>query len=308
MALIHDVKVEFAERSARVKSVDVHPTEPWILTSMHSGRLSIWNYESKALINSIEVTELPVRSAKFIAQKEWIISGADDKFIRVFNDKTSEKIIEFEAHTDYIRCVVVHPTLPFVLSASDDHSVRLWDWANGWSCARTFEGHSHYVMQVAFNPKNQSIFASASLDGTVKTWNLNSPEPIATLDAHPKGVNCVNYFMSNDKLCLLSGSDDHTTKVWDYESKSCVATLEGHTNNVTTVNIHPEFPIIITGSEDETIRIWNTVSYKIEKTLNQGLGRVWAIEFVKGSSQVVIGYDEGHFIGKIISSSDHLEE
>ena len=31
-----------------------------------------------------------------------------------------------------------------------------------------FEGHSHYVMQVALNPKDTNTFASASLDRTVK--------------------------------------------------------------------------------------------------------------------------------------------
>ena len=38
----------------------------------------------------------------------------------------------------------------------------------GWSCTQVFEGHSHYVMQVALNPKDTNTFASASLDRTVK--------------------------------------------------------------------------------------------------------------------------------------------
>ena len=63
---------------------------------------------------------LAVRSAKFVASKHWIVTGADDKFIRVFDYDTTEKITEFEAHTDFIRSVAVHPTLPYLLSASDD--------------------------------------------------------------------------------------------------------------------------------------------------------------------------------------------
>jgi WD40 repeat protein len=38
----------------------------------------------------------------------------------------------------------------------------------GWNCTQIFEGHSHYVMQVIFNPKDANTFASASLDRTVK--------------------------------------------------------------------------------------------------------------------------------------------
>ncbi len=44
-----------------------------------------------------------VRTAKFVARKQWVVAGADDMFIRVYNHNTMEKLKEFEAHTDYIR-------------------------------------------------------------------------------------------------------------------------------------------------------------------------------------------------------------
>uniref|UniRef100_A0A2N9FTN9 Coatomer subunit beta' n=1 Tax=Fagus sylvatica TaxID=28930 RepID=A0A2N9FTN9_FAGSY len=240
-----------------------------------------------------------VRSAKFIARKQWVVAGADDMFIRVYNYNTMDKVKVFEAHTDYIRCVAVHPTLPYVLSSSDDMLIKLWDWEKGWVCTQIFEGHSHYVMQVTFNPKDTNTFASASLDRTIKIWNLGSPDPNFTLDAHQKGVNCVDYFTGGDKPYLITGSDDHTAKVWDYQTKSCVQTLEGHTHNVSAVCFHPELPIIITGSEDGTVRIWHSTTYRLENTLNYGLERVWAIGYMKGSRRVVIGYDEGTIMVKL---------
>jgi coatomer subunit beta' len=61
-----------------------------------------------------QVTELPVRTSKFVVRKQWIVCGADDMFIRVYNYNTSEQVKVFEAHTDYIRCIAVHPSLPCV--------------------------------------------------------------------------------------------------------------------------------------------------------------------------------------------------
>ncbi|KAG5026055.1 hypothetical protein JHK86_021969 [Glycine max] len=243
--------------------------------------------------------DFAVRSAKFIARKQWVVAGADDMFIRVYNYNTMDKVKVFEAHTDYIRCVAVHPTLPYVLSSSDDMLIKLWDWEKGWICTQIFEGHSHYVMQVTFNPKDTNTFASASLDRTIKIWNLGSPDPNFTLDAHQKGVNCVDYFTGGDKPYLITGSDDHTAKVWDYQTKSCVQTLEGHTHNVSAVCFHPELPIIITGSEDGTVRIWHSTTYRLENTLNYSLERVWAIGYLKGSRRVAIGYDEGTIMVKL---------
>lgn len=64
-----------------------------------------------------------------------------------------EKLKEWDAHTDYIRYIEVHPTLPYVLSSSDDMTIKLWDWEKSWHCERVYDGHSHYVMMVKINPK-----------------------------------------------------------------------------------------------------------------------------------------------------------
>lgn len=39
-----------------------------------------------------QVTELPVRTARFVARKQWIVCGSDDMFIRVLNYNTSELV------------------------------------------------------------------------------------------------------------------------------------------------------------------------------------------------------------------------
>jgi coatomer subunit beta' len=71
-----------------------------------------------------------------------------------------------------------------------------------------FESHGHYVMMVVFNPKDPNTFASASLDRTIKIWNLGSTTPNYTLNGHEKGVNCVEYYHGGDKPYLVSGADD----------------------------------------------------------------------------------------------------
>ena len=38
--------------------------------------------------------------------------------VRVFNYNTLEKVHSFEAHTDYLRSIIVHPTHPYILTSS----------------------------------------------------------------------------------------------------------------------------------------------------------------------------------------------
>lgn len=86
------------------------------------------------------------------------VCGSDDFNLRVYNYNTSEKIISFEAHPDYIRfaktsygcdtllnlhyrCLAVHPTQNLILTGSDDMTIKLWDWEKGWKCIQV--GHLH---------------------------------------------------------------------------------------------------------------------------------------------------------------------
>lgn len=249
------------------------------------------------MVKTIEVSDLPVRAGKFVARKNWIVVGSDDFHVRVFNYNTSEKVTQFEAHPDYIRVLAVHPSQPFVLTAGDDMSIKLWNWDQGWRNTQTFEGHSHYVMYLAFNPKDPNTFASACLDHTVKIWSLSSPTANFTLEAHEtRGVNFVEYYPQSDKPYLITTSDDRTIRVWDYQTKSLVATLEGHANNVSYAVFHPELPIIISGSEDSTIKIWNSNTYKLEQTLNYGLERAWCAACRKGSNLIALGFDAGNVV------------
>lgn len=239
--------------------------------------------------------------------------------MRVYNYNTSEKITSFEAHPDYIRSIVVHPTQPFVLTASDDMTIKLWDWEKGWKCVQVFEGHSHYVMGLAINPKDTNTFASACLDRTVKIWNLGSGHANYTLEAHgmynrcsvrsllistnklpeTKGVNSVDYYGQADKPYLLTTSDDKTVKIWDYTTKALIATLEGHTSNVSFACYHPELPVIISGSEDGTIKVWHANTYRLEQSLNYGLERAWCVSYQRGRQGIAMGFDDGAVVVKM---------
>lgn len=279
-----------------MKGIDFHPEEPWVLITLYSGKIEIWNYETQTQVRSIPLCDAPVRAGRFIARKNWVVVGSDDFKLRVYNYNTGEKVTEFEAHPDYIRSIAVHPTRPFVLTGSDDLTVKLWNWEKNWACEQTFTGHEHFVMSVAFNPKDPNQFASGCLDHTVKVWSIGQDVPNFTLKAHEtKGVNYVDYYPLQDKPYLITTSDDGTIKIWDYQTKSEVATLQGHMANVSYAVFHPTLPIIISGSEDGTLKIWNANTYRLEKTLNIGLERSWCIATHPSGkcNYIASGFDDG---------------
>ncbi|OSX59589.1 hypothetical protein POSPLADRAFT_1067270 [Postia placenta MAD-698-R-SB12] len=287
--MLLDVNRKLFSRSDRVKGVDFHPTEPWLLTGLYNGTVNIYNHETGAIVKTFEVSEVP----------NWFVAGSDDFQLRIFNYNTHEKVVAFEAHPDYIRCLTVHPTASIVLTGSDDMTIRAWDWDKQWRCIQTYEGHTHYIMNIAVNPKDPNTFASSCLDRTVKMWSLGSSTANFTLEAHDKGVNYVDFYPGADKPYLVTASDDRSVKIWDYMSKSCVQTLESHTNNVLFVVFHPNLPLIISGGEDGTVKLWNSGTYRLENTLSYALERAWCVALRKSSNEVAVGYDEGVVVVKL---------
>ena len=319
MPLRLEIKKKLCTRTERVKSVDLHPTEPWVLSALYSGELMIYNWKEQLTVKTFEVCpNTVIRCAKFIPQKEWVVCGVDDSTIRVFNYHTMEKITQFEAHTDFIRYIAVHPSLPLIISVSDDTTACLWDWSASWSRLAIFEGHSHYVMMCQWNPKDPHLFATASLDKTIKVWGIQSAlgsrtnskgsaapphiiQPYFSLIGHEHGVNCLHYASSGDKPYIASGSDDNTIRVWDYQTKQCLRVLTGHTKAVVAVAFHPSLPIIISGGEDFLVNVWHTSTYRMESSLNYAMGRIWGMDCDEATNSIALATDDGTVVLKLSS-------
>jgi WD40 repeat protein len=52
LPIFHLIQRKLLSRSERVKSVDFHPTETWVLASLYNGKVLIWNYETQVCILS----------------------------------------------------------------------------------------------------------------------------------------------------------------------------------------------------------------------------------------------------------------
>jgi len=103
------------------------------------------------------------------------------------------------------------------------------------------EGHAGSVLDVDFNPFDDSMFASASEDTTIKLWSVpedweptddqglakpgdNLTESLVDLTGHMKKVTLLRYHPTASNI-LLSTSADCTTKVWDIERGEAVTTF-----------------------------------------------------------------------------------
>ena len=291
-----DLKKRLLAKTGKVKCVDFHPVFNWVLLGLYNGSIAIYDFLTQVSVQNMEVASCPIRAAKFLVQKTVIVCGADDKKIRVYNYNTMEKIIEFEAHLDFIRSIVCHIKSPLILSSSDDTTIKLWDADQNYKEIRKYAEHKDFVMKLATNPKDYSMFASCSTDKKIKIWSFTAPNSQMTIEGHLKGVNAVAFCPLTDKPYLASGGDDFAIMVWDYTNKNLIFTFKGHELNISSVCFHPELPLLLTSAEDQLCKIWNINTGKLEDTKIFGYDVIWDINAQVNNNIIGFGCDEATLV------------
>lgn len=118
---------------AKFATIIQHITDrfrPWILVSLHSSTIQLWDYRMGTLIDRFEEHDGPVRGIDFHRTQPMFVSGGDDYKIKVWSYQTRRCLFTLNGHLDYVRTVFFHHEQPWILSASDDQTIRIWNWQN----------------------------------------------------------------------------------------------------------------------------------------------------------------------------------
>ncbi|KAM9411209.1 striatin-like isoform 2-T2 [Salvelinus alpinus] len=167
------------------------------------------------------------------------MSNNKDALRRTWNPKFT-----LRSHFDGIRGLAFHPVEPVLVTASEDHTLKMWHLqktASGKKNASvdvepmyTFRAHQGAVLCVVMSSTGEQCF-SGGLDGTIQSWNTPNPnldpydsyEPSVlrgALCGHTDSVWGLVYSSVHQRL--LSCSGDGTVRLWDASStKPALATF-----------------------------------------------------------------------------------
>ncbi|EMD32072.1 hypothetical protein CERSUDRAFT_99771 [Gelatoporia subvermispora B] len=187
-----------------------------------------------------------------------------------------------------IRSVAFSPDATYIVSGSDNGTLRLWDARTGDEILKPLNGHTSGVTSVVFSLDGARII-SGSKDRTVRLWDASTGNPILRpLEGHSSGVNSVA--ISPTGGYVISGSADRTICVWDVENGNTVVRLIGHTGSVTSLAFSPDGTRIASGSDDGTVRLWNTWTGEgILGPLEGHIGGITSVVFSPDGTRVISG-------------------
>ncbi|CAF1788267.1 unnamed protein product [Brassica oleracea var. botrytis] len=295
-------------KSDRVNGLSFHRKRPWILFSLHSGVIQLWDYRLRTMIRRFVEHEGPVRGVHIHNSRPWFVSGGDDYKIIVWNYNTHMCLFTLLGHLDRIRTVQFHHEKPWIVSASDDQTIRIWNWQSR-TCISVLTGHNHNAMCASFHPK-EDLVVSASSDHTVRVWDITSlgnktasPADDAivkyVLEGHDRGVNWASFHPTLP--LIVSGSDDQQIKLWrmnETKAWEVVDTLRGHINNVSSVIFHAKQDMIISSSEDKRICVWDATKRTKFHTYQCERFRTWVLAVHPEINLLAAGHDSGMAVFK----------
>ncbi|XP_028983633.1 striatin-like isoform X2 [Betta splendens] len=152
--------------------------------------------------------------------------------------KTWNPKFTLRSHFDGIRGLTFHPVEPVLITASEDHTLKMWNLQKTAPAKKstsldvepiyTFRAHRGAVLSVVMSNTGEQCF-SGGVDGTIQCWNTPSPnidsydsyDPSVlrgALTGHTDSVWGLVYSSAHQRL--LSCSADGTVRLWDPNTTS----------------------------------------------------------------------------------------
>ncbi|MBH8555340.1 serine/threonine protein kinase [Nostocaceae cyanobacterium CENA357] len=234
--------------------------------------------------NTLKGHSSDVNSVTFSPDGKILVTGSDDKTIKLWNLATAQEIHTLRGHFSWIWAVASSPDGKILASGSKDKTIKLWNLATAEEI-RTLTGHNEGIAAVAFSPDGKTL-ASGSLDKTIKLWNLETGKQIRTLEEHSKAVAAIAF--SPDGKTLVTGSWDKTIKLWNLETGKQIRTLEGHSDLVLSVAFSPDGKTLASGSKDKTIKLWDLKTGETIRTLKKHSDKVNSVAYSKILNSVTL--------------------
>ena len=191
-----------------------------------------------------------IRAAAYSHSEDWLVSADHEGIVKYWQPNFNNvKVIQ--AHTDPIRDLAFSPNDSKFVTACDDTSLKIFDFAEGAE-ELTLTGHGWDAKTVDWHP-TKGLLVSGSKDHQVKLWDPRTGRCLTTLHGHKNTVAKTSFDPHTGNM-LATCARDPTARVFDLRMMRDICLLRGHEKDISTLTWHPVHPnLLSTGGADGSI-------------------------------------------------------
>ncbi|KAH0450548.1 hypothetical protein IEQ34_021240 [Dendrobium chrysotoxum] len=251
----------FMQAPARLTTCDYHRELDMVVVGFSNGVFGLYQMPDFVCIHLLSISREKITTAVFNKLGNWLTFGcAKLGQLLVWEWRSESYILKQQGHYFDVNCLAYSPDSQMLATGADDNKVKVWTVSSGF-CFITFSEHTNAVTAVTFMDNNHCLL-SASLDGTVRAWDLFRYRNFRTFTT-PSPRQFVSLAVDQSGEVICAGTiDSFEIFVWSMKTSRLLDILSGHQGPVHGLMFSPTNGVLASSSWDKTVRIWDVFEGK----------------------------------------------
>ncbi|MEW4487553.1 c-type cytochrome domain-containing protein [Thalassoglobus sp. JC818] len=200
----------------RVMALAFHPDGETLATGggepSRSGELQFWNTTTGEKIRTLEDAHSDaVTDLEFSRSGEKLVSGATDKFVKVFRVGDGSLVRSYEGHTDHVLGVAFKADESRLASSGADLAIKIWNAETGEQ-VRTISNYAKQVTSIQFVGISDNLI-SCSGDQSAKFHTAENGRNFRTFGGAQDYLYTV--LSTDDESLVIAAGEDGIVRVWN---------------------------------------------------------------------------------------------
>jgi len=191
-----------------------------------------------------------VKSVNFAKDNKRILTGGQDKILRIFDlTKKEADPIKLEGHTQPIKVALWSADDNLIYSAGGESEFKVWD-------SRTLTVVKTVATKAPLSSLELSLDRKHITTCTGKEVAFFDLDTFAVVKSFTLSNESNSASLAPDRSAFVVGGTDFWVRVYDFNTGKEQEVLKGHHGPVHCVRYSPDGAAFASGSEDGTVRLW----------------------------------------------------
>lgn len=256
-------EIVFDEHQQAVNSLSVCSQSQYLVSGSNDGSIIVWNLKSKDQESKLGYHDEGITCVHLSKSGKYCASGSKDATIKLWDFLSRSLMLSFETEGPIFALKISDNDEYLAYSDKKTYNIRIFS-IDSQMIQYRFKAHTKPIWSLDFDSSSRKIL-SASADGEIKLWDIQSASEDLVLKGHESIVTCALFSIDED--LVFSGSFDKTVRMWSVIGRNQIMCFEGHKDRVLCLDRSRDRKYIVSGSADNTVKVWNIEDFREEFTL-----------------------------------------